>query len=194
MNLLLDRDQKRAAILSIVPLRIGPGVTFHLRAELELNPEEEELLGRFRFKSSALVLSDFGDDIRRAFRSALILSSFVAPAIVVVSTMLSGFSLAYVFLAAFVFVPMLLAMTIVYYYETRELIVVRDLLNGGRLFRCDSVVELIQKEAYLENICGYLRQVLESAKGWHDREAVPIEPLSKQAAKQFVLKTVGPSA
>ncbi|MCP4409392.1 MAG: hypothetical protein GY807_16905, partial [Gammaproteobacteria bacterium] len=44
MNLLLDRDQKDASLFSLVPLRIGSGVTFTLHATLELDQEEEALL------------------------------------------------------------------------------------------------------------------------------------------------------
>ena len=82
----------------------------------------------------------------------------------------------------------MIGMTVVYFKTLREQIIVSDLLDGGRTFLCDSIVELIHKEAYLEGICEYLRQVLESAKHWHDREIIPIRPLDKEAAKQLILK------
>ena len=48
MKLLFDRDQTGSAIFSLVPLRIGSGVTFKLTAELELDQEEEALLNRYK--------------------------------------------------------------------------------------------------------------------------------------------------
>ena len=64
-------------------------------------------------------------------------------------------------------------------------------MSGARdsRFCCDSIIELIQKEAFLEGISEYLRQVLESAKNWHDREVIPIKPLDKALAKQAVLSS-----
>ena len=44
MKLLLDRDQRDASLFSLVPLKIGSGVTFTLHAELELDAEEEALI------------------------------------------------------------------------------------------------------------------------------------------------------
>ncbi|MCP4407600.1 MAG: hypothetical protein GY807_07540, partial [Gammaproteobacteria bacterium] len=78
----------------------------------------------------------------------------------------------------------------VYFKTLREQIVVSELMAGGRKFRCDSIVALIQKEAYVEGVCSYLRQVLESAKHWHDREVVGIPPLKKEEAKLAVLKAL----
>lgn len=181
MNLLLNRDQKGAALFSLIPLRIGSGVIFHLRAELELDQEEEALLTKYRFAKSPLVVSDPIDDIKQAFRPALLLG-FVT---FVLFWFASSFSAA-VSLAILV----TLAMTAVYFKTLREQIMVSDLLDGGRTFRCDSIVELIRKEAFLEGIAEYLRQVLESAKNWHDREVIPIKALEKQEAKRAVLETL----
>jgi hypothetical protein len=181
MNLLLKRDQ-RSAVFSLIPLRIGGGVMFHLNAELELDDGERHLLDKYKFTRAHLVVSDPIEDLKKAFRPALLL----------------GF-LSFVFLfllvsrsAAFT-LPILitLVMTAVYFRTLREEIIVSDLLNGGRTFRCDSIVALIRKEAYLEAISEYLRQVLESAKHWNDREIVPIRPLDKAAAKEAVLKGFG---
>ena len=83
-----------------------------------------------------------------------------------------------------------LIMTGVYFRELREQLIVSDLMAGGKKFRCDSIVALIQKEAYVEGVCAYLRQVLESAKHWHDREAIAIQPLNKEDAKRAVLSAL----
>lgn len=178
MNLLLSRDQKSAALFSLVPLRIGSGVMFHLRAELELEGDEESLITKYRFAKVPLVVSNPIDDLKMAFRPALLLG-FVT---FVVSWVFASFS-AGVSLSILV----TLTMTVVYFKTLREQILVGDLLHGGRTFRCDSVVALIAKEAYLESISEYFRQVLESAKNWGEREIIPIKPLERRQAKFAVL-------
>lgn len=179
MNLLLNRDQQSAALFTLIPLRFGSGVMFKLHAELELDDEENKLIEKYRFTKAPLVLSDPIDDLKNAFRPAALLGILTF----VISWILFSFTAA-VTLALIV----TLAMTVVYFKTMRELILVSDLLNGGRTFRCDSIIELIHKEAFLEGISEYLRQVLESAKHWDDREVIPIKPLDKARAKEVVLK------
>ncbi len=178
MNLLLGRSQKDA-VFSLVPLRIGRGVMFNLLAELELDPEEEQLMQQYRFTGAVLVLSDPIDDLKKAARPAILLgiiAFFVFWLLVAFS-----FGIALGFLIT-------LVMTGVYFKATREQILVSDLLRGGRTFRCDSIIELIEKEAFLQRISAYLRQVLESAKHWDTRETIVIPPLDPAEAKQAVLK------
>lgn len=163
MNLLLKRDQNSAALFTLIPLRFGSGVMFKLHAELELDEEEKQLMQKYRFAKAPLVLSDPIDDLKMASRPAAILGL----AAFVVFWILASFTTA-VSLATLV----TLVMTVVYFKTMRELILVSDLLDGGRTFRCDSIIELIHKEAFLEGISEYLRQVLESAKNWHDREII----------------------
>lgn len=179
MNLLLSRDQKSAALFSLIPLRIGSGVMFHLRAALELEGNEEELIRKYRFANTPLVVSDPIEDIKMAFRPALILGF--------VTFVLSWFVLSF-WSAVPLALVVTIVMTVVYFRTLREQILVGDLMHGGRVFRCDSIVELIHKEAYLESIAEYLRQVLESAKHWGEREVVPIRPLPKAEAKLAVLR------
>ncbi len=181
MNLLFNRDQKSAALFSLIPLRIGSGVIFHLHAELELDAEEEELIRKYKLAGAPLVHSDLIEDLKRAFRPGLLLGVLTF----IVFWMWASFEPA-VFLGFLVTI----GMTGAYFHTERELILVRHLLDGGRTFHCDSIVALIQKEAYLEGVSGYLRQVLESAKHWHDREVLPIKPLDKAAAKQAILKAL----
>lgn len=179
MNLLLNRDQKSAALFSLIPLRIGSGVIFHLRAELELDDEENSLLKKYRFEKAPLVLSDPIDDLKQAFRPAMLLGFVSFVVFWFLTSFTTGISLA---------ILVTLIMTGVYFKTLREQIIVRDLLDGGRTFRCDSIVDLIKKEAYIEGVCQYLRQVLESARHWHDREKIDIPPLDKELAKQLVAK------
>ena len=181
MQLLLDREQASASLFSLVPLRIGSGVTFKLHATLELDAEEDALLKKFNFTKAPLVVSDPIEDLKQSFRPAMFLGIITF----LVLWIFASFGTAFWLAALVVFV-----MTVVYFKTLREQIIVSELMAGGRKFRCDSIIALIQKEAYLEHICGYLRQVLESAKHWHDREAIPIQPLNKEEAKQAVLQSL----
>ncbi len=181
MNLLLDRDQKDASFFSLIPLRIGSGVTFILHATLELDQEEEALLQKYNLTKAVLVESDMIEDLKQSVRPALILGVVTFA----ICLLIFKFSVALGFGVLVTFV-----MTSVYYNTLREQIVVNELMAGGRKFRCDSIVALIQKEAFLESISAYLRQVVESAKHWHDREVVPIPPLNKEEAKLAVLKAL----
>jgi hypothetical protein len=179
MNLLLNRDQNSAALFTLIPLRLGSGVMFKLHAELELDEEEKELMQKYQFAKTTLVSSDPIDDLKKAYRPALILGLIAFVVFWILASFSTALSLA---------ILVTLVMTVVYFKTMREQILVSDLLDGGRTFRCDSIIELIHKEAFLEYISEYLRQVLESAKHWDEREVVPIEPLSKDEAKRAVLK------
>lgn len=179
MNLLFERDQKSAAIFSLIPLRIGSGVTFSLHAILELDEEEKALLQKYNFTKSALVVSDPFVDLVQSFRPALLLGIVAFFVVYLLSSFSWAFTLGLL---------VTLVMTGVYFKILREQIIVSELLENGRKFRCDSIVDLVKKEAYLQNVCAYLRQVLESAKHWDDREVVPIAPLRPEEAKQAVLK------
>ncbi|MCP4284495.1 MAG: hypothetical protein GY792_08595 [Gammaproteobacteria bacterium] len=181
MNLLLNRDQNDAALFSLIPLRIGSGVTFTLHATLELDQEEEALLRKYNLTKAVLVESNFYDDLIQSFRPAMLLGLVTFVVIWFFASFSTSLGLALL---------VTLVMTGVYFKTLREQIVVSELMAGGRKFRCDSIVALIQKEAYVEGVCSYLRQVLESAKHWHDREVVGIPPLKKEEAKLAVLKAL----
>lgn len=179
MNLLFNRDQVDSALFSLVPLRIGSGVTFTLHAEWELDEEEKALIDKYNFAKTVLVASDPIDDIKDSFRPALLLGFVTFVVMWIIGSFSWAFGLALL---------VTLGMTVVYFKTLREQIVVSELMAGGRKFRCDSIVDLVKKEAYLQNISAYMRQVLESAKNWDDRESIVIAPLSKEEAKQAVLK------
>ena len=74
-----------------------------------------------------------------------------------------------------------------YYDRKRETVYVRDLMHG-RYFSCRSVIELARKEAWLGTIVAYLRQVMESAKHWDGTEAVSVPVLSKEDAKELIVR------
>lgn len=181
MNLLFKRDQKSAQIFTLIPLKIGSGVSFSLWAELELDDEEAALIKKYQFAKSALVISDPIDDLKQSFRPA----AFLGFVLFVVWSIIGS-----VYTALIIGLLVTVVMTIIYFKTQREQILVSDLMHGGRTFRCDSVVELIQKEAFLEGVTGYLRQVVESAKNWGDRDVIEIKPLDKAAAKQAVMQAL----
>jgi hypothetical protein len=177
MDLLLKREQK-ASSFSLIPPRIGKGVAFSLRASIVLTPEENDLLNHYKLASAALVESSFIDDIKTALRMAVMMGILV-------------FIVAFIFLSVMAAITLsLLAiaiLTFVYFQKFRETIYVSDLLNNGRQFECHSIVELIHKEHFLEGVSRYLRQVLESAKNWNEREIIPIQALEKDLAKLAIL-------
>ena len=72
MDLLLRREQK-ASSFSLIPPRIGKGVSFSLRASLSLTPEENDLLNHYMLASATLVESSFIEDIKTALRMALMM-------------------------------------------------------------------------------------------------------------------------
>lgn len=179
MNLLCERKQSSAPF-TLVPLQIGGGVMFTLWVKSELDDEEQALLKKYDFEKALLIADDWIGTLRRGLRSALVIGLLVWPVLL----FFTGFGLA-----TGVTVVGVVILTAVYYNELRGHIYVRDLIHG-RKFRCFSVVELLQQEERLKFLATYLRQVLESAKHWDGREAVPIPPLSREDAKQLVLKAL----
>ena len=95
----------------------------------------------------------------------------------------------------FLRLPLAFAMGVVgflgfwYINEKRETIFVSDLLHG-RHFRCESVIELARKEAWLTTVTGFLRQVMESAKNWDGTERHTVKPLPKDEARQVIIKGI----
>ena len=178
MKLALMREQTAGSYFSLVPLRIGSGVVFKLRATLEPTQEESRLLDMYDLARAPLVTGDTVEDLRRGFRQALVLGVIAFFVVLYFTT---------VHVALTISAPVLFVMTLVYFWHEREQITVSDLLINGRVFRCDSVVALIEKEAEIANMASHLRQVLESAKHWSDREVIPIEPLDPALLKQAIL-------
>ena len=181
MKLLLKRSQKNAALFSLVPLKIGTGNIFNLNVEIEYDDEERQLANKYRINHMAFNTDDPVEEVKKAFKTALIPSFLV---------FVVAFIFTWVMTAISVGLIVLIVMTIIYFKTMREQVVIGQLLEGGRTFRCDSIVELIHKEAWLQHMSQCLRQVLESAKHWDDREIKEIEPLTQEDAKRFVLKNL----
>lgn len=155
-------------------------VRFRLWGKLEPNEEEQRLIDVYQFRNARLM----GEIQEGLFKQCAWIAAIAGAAVSLLIHFVLGESVR-----STVLLGLLAAGGAAYWWftEKRELIVVRDLLHG-RTFRCDSVVELAQREAKLDNAAYVLRQVLESAKQWDGTETNPIEALPKDEAKQFILR------
>ncbi|MFC3051389.1 hypothetical protein [Kordiimonas pumila] len=172
MELLFEREQGS---------REFGGVYFKLIGKLEFGEEEQELIKRYKFDQAVLIESYQPKLLQQsALRGlgVLVLSwllyffMFEAGNFALILAVITGGGFGYW-----------------YYHQNRQTIYVRDLMHG-RHFLCESVVELARKEAWLELICSFLRQVMESAKHWDGATHVPIEALPKDEAKQIIIKGI----
>ncbi|ANK80032.1 MAG: hypothetical protein TEF_03950 [Rhizobiales bacterium NRL2] len=169
MDLLFRREQTEGKLAK---------VQFKLWAKVELEAGEQELVKRYRFDDAILIAAIQPKLLRNAgiigllvfFVVGSLLAVFIGTTIGVVLGLAGGIGAGYW-----------------YFHEKRETIFVKDLLHG-RHFSCPSVIELARKEAWLETITGYLRQVMESAKHWDGTESHRIEPLPKDEARQVILR------
>ena len=154
-------------------------VNFKLWGQLEVSEDERALIARYRFEEAILIGADDRHLLRGAIKRGAI--AFVIAAIVVTYLLNSG---VYGF-----FGGAAVGIGVGYFYvnEKRETIFVKDLLHG-RHFKCESVIELAKKEAWLEGACELFRQVMESAKHWDGVERHTIEPLPKEQARDLILK------
>jgi hypothetical protein len=169
MELLFKREQTTGKLSR---------VNFKLWAKLEVTPDEQALITRYRFDESILIGSDDTELLKKAiWRGAIaaivalaLLTPFTNFTVGIIGGLVAGGGLGYWMMN-----------------EKRETIFVKDLLHG-RNFVCDSVVELAKKEAWLEGSCGIFRQVMESAKNWDGVERHTIEPLPKEQVKLLLVQ------
>lgn len=170
MDLLFKREQ--------TPGKLSR-VNFKLWGKIELDEDEQAIVKRYRFDEAVLI-----EAIQpRLLRNTIIVAIVVFVICLAIFTGMFGR-----------FGPILSILAGIgagywYFNEKRETVFVKDLLHG-RHFTCDSVVELARKEAWLETIVGFLRQVMESAKHWDGTDRHQIEPLPKDEARQVILKGI----
>lgn len=184
MDLLFKRAQTLApggmasnlGLPNIPLLTIRP--KFKLWAKVECSPEEQSIISHYHFTDTVLVEAIQEGLFKRSMFVGFWI--FVAAALFLVSIFGSTFGLLLSFIVGSVGAYL-------YYDRHREIVFVRDLL-AGRHFTCTSVVDLARKEAWLETITAFLRQVMESAKHWDGTEVRPIAPLDKDLAKQMIIK------
>lgn len=155
-------------------------VNFKLWAKIEPGEDEQEIISRYKFDQAVLI---------EAVQPGLMRSA----AMVAVGV----FAVAFLLFAAIfginagLFLAIVTAFGAGYWYadSKRESIFVKDLLHG-RHFKCESVIELARKEAWLATIVGFLRQVMESAKHWDGTETQSVEALPKDEARQVIIKGI----
>jgi hypothetical protein len=184
MNLLFQRAQGTGPLglaekVSVPSLPLGfSSPKFKLWAKIELEPEEQTVVDHYHFDKAVLIDSDQPELLKK--------SAYVALAAFCAGTVLF-FTMMHI--SAAIFLGLLAGGAAGYFYfdKNRETIFVSDLLHG-RNFSCRSVIELARKEAWLETVCAFLRQVMESAKHWDGTEAIPIKALDKDVAKQIIIK------
>ena len=183
MDLLFNREQSAGVAGASLPLPslFGLGAPkFKLWAKIELEPDEQAVVDHYRF-DQAMLIDGFQPELVK--KTATIAASVFVVATIFFWTM-AGFSSA-------LFLALIAGGVAAYFYydKRRETIFVRDLLHG-RYFSCASVIDLARKEAWLETITAFLRQVMESAKHWDGTEAIKIEALPKDLAKQMMIKGI----
>jgi hypothetical protein len=169
MKLLFKREQTAG--------KVGR-VQFKLWAKLELDADEQAIVKRYRFDDAVLIA---------ALQPGLIRNTIV---IATVSAVIGVAVFPAMFGAGFGTLLGIAAGGGAGYWwfnEKRETIFVRDLIHG-RHFTCPSVIELARKEAFLEQIVSFLRQVMESAKTWDGTETIEIPALAKAESKYLMLK------
>lgn len=169
MELLFKREQTSKGIGRI---------NFKLWGKLEPDEDEKLLIDKYKF-NDAILIEVLQPDLRR--RGAIIgfIIFLIAGAIgMSQSGVLGGLVLG-----------LLAGVGAAYWWmnEKRETILVKDLLHG-RHFSCDSVVELARKEAWLETISSYFRQVMESTKHWDGTARHELEALPKDEARNVILR------
>ena len=153
-------------------------VKFKLWSKIELDENEAQVIKHYAFDNAILIDSWQPELIRK---SAYIgLAAFVAVFALISASLSLNMAMFFGLLAG-------CGAGYFYYDKNRETIFVKDLLHG-RYFDCVSVIELARKEAWLETITGFLRQVMESAKHWDGTETRQIDVLPKAEAKQLIIK------
>ena len=179
MDLLFRRSQTGDADALKSPLPFSFGApSFKLWAKIELTPDEQRIVSHYRFDKALLIEAIQPELVKSAggvgfvvfLLSMMPLSMMLAFDNAMTLSFLIGCAVAYI-----------------YFDKNRDSVWVRDLLTG-RYFACKSIIDLARKEAWLEAIVGYLRQVMKSAETWDGIETIPIKPLDKEAAKRFMVQ------
>jgi len=177
MDLLFRRSQTGDAQKSPLPFSLG-APSFKLWAKVELTPDEQRILTHYRFDKALLIEATQPELIKQAgmagfgafLLSYLVLASISSSEAMLVLSFILGCVAGYI-----------------YFDKNRDSVWVRDLI-AGRYFTCPSIIELARKEAWLEAIVGYLRQVMKSAETWDGVETIPVKPMDKEAAKRFMIQ------
>lgn len=170
MDLLFKRSQTSGGV---------GAVKFQLWGMIELSKTEQDLVKKYKFDQAVLIESLEPGLVKKV---VIVAAIAIAVFMIVLGALLGEAGLALGFIAG-------LGCAYYYYHQSRETVFVKDLLHG-RYFTCDSVVDLARKEAWLETVCGYLRQVMESARNWDGTDRHKFEPLPKEEARSVILRGI----
>ncbi|MEM7243585.1 MAG: hypothetical protein AAF429_15515 [Pseudomonadota bacterium] len=180
MDILFRRDQFAKSSGRII---------FKLWSQIDVSEEEQKIIDKYMFKNAVVIFADQPGLIRRSIIAG-ILSMFGFAFVVSIFMGITGAMRHQVVNPSIMsFLPVLVGLIVgyVYFHQKRETIYVKDLLRG-RSFKCNSVIDLVRKEAWLNSVVSFLRQVMESAKHWDGTEQHPVEVLPKDEARAFILK------
>jgi len=155
-------------------------VAFKLWAKVEPDEDEQALISRYRFDEKILIEADQPEllgtsrlvAVGAGIVTYLLAGTIVPGSVALLFALVGGAGVGYW-----------------YYHNNRETIFVRDLLHG-RYFSCGSVIDLAKREAWLNTLASFLRQVMESAKYWDGTERHTIEPLPKEEARQVIIQGI----
>lgn len=170
MNLLFKREQTVGSFRR---------VKFKLWGKVEFDDDEKEIIKRYRMSSAMLIVVDQPTLFRK--------SVFVTAVVFIFALTLAGVYVEHTYAGPGGALLLGAIVGYIYYHQNRETIYVRDLMHG-RHFTCNSVIELARKEAWLELVTSFLRQVMESAKHWDGTQRHAIDPLPKDEARQVIIK------
>lgn len=169
MKLLLKREQTTG--------RVGR-VNFKLWAKIEIDEDERALMSRYKFDQALLMGEDDPSLLRKSGFYGLLIAAlaYVVFAVILPTNIALLFGLA----AGGGFAYW-------YYNEKRDQVFVRDLMHG-RHFKCPGIIELTKKEAEVSEITAIFRQVMESAKHWGGTQTEDIPVLTRDEARELILK------
>jgi hypothetical protein len=169
MKLLFKRNQTAGGVGK---------VKFQLWGKVELDDDEAEIVERYKFDNAILIEAIQPSLIRNTILIAL-----------GVFAVLFGLFASWWGTGGGFFVGIIGGAAAGYFFfdKKRETIYVKDLIHG-RYFSCPSVIELARKEAWLEIVVAFLRQVMESAKHWDGTETLDVDALPKDEAKLVMIK------
>ena len=175
MKLLFKRSQGRSMFNKPI---------FRLHAKVDLENEEMTLINRYQMNGSVLIHVEQPDLFRNSALFGLLI--FCISYLIIAFNFWRAIGLG---MMGVILMSFLIAVICgyVFYHQNRETIYLKDLIVG-RYFQCRSVVDLARREAWLEGVTAYLRQVVESAKYWGGTEVREIPVLPKDEALKLIAR------
>jgi hypothetical protein len=160
MTLLFKRNQK---------MGLFRRVKFQLWAKFDLTPEEQSLIDQYQADNAVVSLGDPLTAVRnwrRAVIGGAILGILIGFIYVAVVGLWGALLFTLIAIGAGIYLI---------HHQIREVIFVSDIING-RLFTCDSVITLIEKENLLFDTAGKFLRFIEEMKNWGGAAIITVEP------------------